>query len=330
MHGASLPRIIVDTDMASDCDDAGAIAVLHALADLQEAVILGIVSNNKSLHSIRAVQAFNNYYGRPTVPLGRSLKHGVGDSEIPVYEKIANTSPYATLSLKGAENLPPAYKLYRRLLAHEQDRSVRIVSIGHLNNLYDLLLSPPDELSPLSGMSLVASKLAQCVVMGGVYPHSQNQEGGHEHNFGARGSALYSHKLFNVLWPENVSLVFVGFELGEQVQTGTELAHLSDDNPIREAYHIHESKPLLAGRASWDQIAVLYSIRNENPQWSLIRGGYNYIHPNGGNEWRISPNCNHAYLTANDTKDLAQEIENLMSREPNSRPHTSKSHLTPS
>src|SRR3712207_437465 len=37
------PRILFDTDMLTDCDDAGALAVLHALADNGEAEILATV-----------------------------------------------------------------------------------------------------------------------------------------------------------------------------------------------------------------------------------------------------------------------------------------------
>jgi hypothetical protein len=36
-------RIIFDTDIGSDCDDAGALAVLHKLADKGEAKILGVI-----------------------------------------------------------------------------------------------------------------------------------------------------------------------------------------------------------------------------------------------------------------------------------------------
>jgi hypothetical protein len=36
-------RIILDTDMSGDCDDAGALALLHALADQGECEILATV-----------------------------------------------------------------------------------------------------------------------------------------------------------------------------------------------------------------------------------------------------------------------------------------------
>ena len=39
--------IIFDTDMDNECDDAGALAVLHALADEGEAEILAVVTNRR-------------------------------------------------------------------------------------------------------------------------------------------------------------------------------------------------------------------------------------------------------------------------------------------
>ena len=37
------PSVIFDTDMGSDCDDAGALAILHSLADAGEVRILGVI-----------------------------------------------------------------------------------------------------------------------------------------------------------------------------------------------------------------------------------------------------------------------------------------------
>ena len=48
----------------------------------------------------------------------------------------------------------PAVKMYRRILAEQEEHSVAFVAIGPLNNLSDLLNSAPDEVSPLS-LSLI-------------------------------------------------------------------------------------------------------------------------------------------------------------------------------
>src|SRR5580692_1227070 len=66
------PRVIVDTDMLTDCDDAGALAVLHALADLGEVAILGIVLNGIDAHGKHGavVSAIDTYYHRGDLPIG--------------------------------------------------------------------------------------------------------------------------------------------------------------------------------------------------------------------------------------------------------------------
>jgi len=65
-------RLILDTDMSGDCDDAGALALLHALADLGEVELLATVTNRKDRTnaSAAAVDAINTYFGRPDLPIG--------------------------------------------------------------------------------------------------------------------------------------------------------------------------------------------------------------------------------------------------------------------
>ena len=61
---AEVPRIIFDTDMDTDCDDAGAMAVLHALADRGECTILATVVSVRHPGALPTVAAINAYYGR--------------------------------------------------------------------------------------------------------------------------------------------------------------------------------------------------------------------------------------------------------------------------
>ena len=63
-------KIIYDTDMDTDCDDAGALAILHALADRGEAEILATVVSSRYRWSVPCVEAINRYYGRPDLPIG--------------------------------------------------------------------------------------------------------------------------------------------------------------------------------------------------------------------------------------------------------------------
>ncbi|MDD4425039.1 MAG: hypothetical protein PHS40_03855, partial [Mariniphaga sp.] len=53
-------KIIFDTDMGSDCDDVGALALLHHYADLGKAEILGcIYSSGKVPFGAGIVEAIN-------------------------------------------------------------------------------------------------------------------------------------------------------------------------------------------------------------------------------------------------------------------------------
>src|SRR3954447_4901419 len=69
--------ILFDTDMMTDCDDAGAMAVLHALADNGECEILATVVSARDPWSVAAVDAINTYYGRPDLPIGTVKEGGV-------------------------------------------------------------------------------------------------------------------------------------------------------------------------------------------------------------------------------------------------------------
>src|SRR3954468_698064 len=69
--------LIFDTDMLTDCDDAGAMAVLHALADRGECEILATVTSVPDLNSLATVEGINRYYGRPDLPLGMTKAHQV-------------------------------------------------------------------------------------------------------------------------------------------------------------------------------------------------------------------------------------------------------------
>jgi hypothetical protein len=66
---AAVP-VIFDTDMDSDCDDAAALAILHAIADRGEATILGTLVSSKHPWSAPCVDAINTFFKRPDLPIG--------------------------------------------------------------------------------------------------------------------------------------------------------------------------------------------------------------------------------------------------------------------
>ena len=63
-------KIIFETDMCTDVDDVGALAVLHALADNGEAEILAISFNEVHPSGAGTICAINTWYNRGDIPIG--------------------------------------------------------------------------------------------------------------------------------------------------------------------------------------------------------------------------------------------------------------------
>ncbi len=304
--------IIFDTDMTTDCDDAGALAMLHALERQGEANILATIVNNKGPHSAGATAAINAFYGRTDVPVGAYQGDLVGREAAGFFKEIAlDTALYGHRAPTRAA-YPDGVDVYRRVLSEAGTNGVVIVSVGHLNNLYDLLRSEPDEHSSLPGVELVEQKVDHLVVMGGHFlpdPSVRYPEGC-EHNFRARGSARYTGPTLRT-WPTRILLS--GYEIGERILTGTALAGLDELHPVRRAYAGHPSEPLVNGRMSWDQTAVLAAVRGPESYWNLSRPGRAEVDEEGCNTWVDDPRGTHVYLMEReDPSRVAEIIEAMM------------------
>jgi len=298
--------VIFDTDMDTDCDDAGAMAVLHALADQGEADILATLVSSHYRFSVPCVAAINAYYGRPDLPVGCPKGAGADTNRGSAYARqIAEAFPG---KYRSNEDAPNAATIYRQLLAAAKDNSVIIVTVGYVTNLRDLLATGPDSHSPLSGPELVRRKVKRWVCMGGRYPnHLDPTVYG---NFKPDPASVVEAA---ARWPGEV--VFTG--LGENILTGHTLRQTPEQNPVRRVYELYlKDKP---ARPSWDPIAVLYAVRPEEPFWRVQESGYNHIFPNGTNEWRQTPDDpRHKLLQLQPGGEggLQSILEELMSRSP--------------
>ncbi len=282
-QGQPVP-LMFDTDMDTDCDDAGALAILHTLADHREVEILATVVSSRHKWAAPCVAAINAWHGRPAIPIG------VPKSEAQTWDrrgsqyaqKIAEKHP---TTLKSGDDAPDAVTLYRKILAAQPGHSVVLCSVGDLTNMRDLLLSQPDAASPLGGRELVAQKIKVWVCMGGRYP--KHLDPGVFGNFKPDPRSTVEALRD---WPGVI--VFTG--LGDDLLTGGRLRETPTDNPVRQAYEIYLGKT--PTRPSWDPIAVLYAVRPDAPFWNIRATGHNHIFPNGCNEWREGPPTNHRLL----------------------------------
>ena len=311
-------KIIMDVDMAEDVDDAGAVAVLHALADRGEAKILGFMVSSKNEWVVPCLDAINTWYGRADLPIGyqHSYQYGYHNPNDPnqetpskYAEAVAKHFPH---HIQRSSDAPDAAKLCRKLLAAQPDRSVTIISVGFLSNLRDLLNSPPDESSPLDGEALVKQKVLQWVCMGGKFQDGKFANGGGEYNFMCDTAA--SVRAIND-WPTPV--VFSGFEVGASIKTGSRLRETSEKNPVRACFEDYNG---LNPRESWDQTAVLYAVRGSQDYWDLSAPGFCLMHarvPFGYSQWIPAENGRDHYLVAKKSSaEMGEVIEDLMIQPP--------------
>ena len=295
--------IIYDTDIGTDVDDAGALAILHILADKGEANILAAISANQNLFSAPAIDVINTYYGRPDLPIGSS-RTGPGPEQW--YHKIIPSYPH---DLKSGNDAPEAVALYRMILATQPDNSVKIVVVGWLTNIADLLDSQPDNYSPLNGKELVAAKVKELVSMGGVWPNTQGQS---DYNFKMDRPA--ANKVIEK-WPGEI--MFTG--LGEDVMTGSRLVAEADmDNPVSAFYKNFFKEIKVTERPSWDLIAVLYAVRGLSNYFISVSDGHCIANQDSDNKWVPGRHKNHSYLVYKMPQvKLANVIENLLLTPPN-------------
>lgn len=313
-------KIILDVDLAEDVDDAGALAVLHALASRGEAEILATLVSSKNEWVGPCLDAINTWYGRPDLPIGYQRGHVYGylnpkdphrETSSKYAEAVAKAFPH---DLKRSSDAPEAAALCRQILAQQPDQSVTFVTVGFLTNLKNLLDSPPDQFSPLNGEALVKRKVKQWVCMGGIFPEGKFPDGGGEYNL--MWDTIASARAIND-WP--TPIVFSGFEIGVRIKVGARLRETPEANPVRASYQHYNG---LSNRESWDLTAVLYAVRGASNYWTLSEPGFCLMHQrvsHGYNEWIPSPHQRHRYLIQKMPPDeLGQVLEDLLIQPPRS------------
>lgn len=310
-------RVILDTDLATDIDDAGAVAMLHALADKGEARILAMGISLRNDYSVLALDAINTFFMRPDIPVGTTKAadaYEPPDRRVRYVRQLSEEYPRTHADWESSADAPGVVAVYREVLAGGPDiddgnPGVVMVSIGMLTNFRDLLQSEADEYSSLSGRELVERKVRLWVCMGGRFPS------GSEYNV-RQHAAASQYALEN--WPTPV--VFSGFEIGHNIRTGPAMVPLPsgpgpDGHIIRRAYELHGS---LGGRFSWDQSAVLYAVRgiddgSAQNHWELSPPGRIRVDGDGSNTWIEDEEGLQRYKMENRSPEvIAEEIGYLM------------------
>jgi len=300
--------IIFDTDIAPDYDDVGAMALLHAFADMGKAKILATMSSNAFETTAPTISVLNTYFNRPGIPIGIT-KTALPNKDCSQQWAQAIISKYPHV-LKSNDEAMDAVKLYRKILSSQPDKSVTIISVGFFTNLAGLLNSKSDEYSKLNGMALVKKKVKRLVSMAARI----DKDGKSGYEFNVMVDAAASQKVF-ADWPTPVTIS--GFEIGEKILTGIRLINNEtiQNSPVKDAFQIALAKDNnKLGRNSWDETAVLVAVLGIEPYFGFRK--LNFEIKDDGRDVVI-PGEKFTYLVFKQSpEEIGKVIEDLMMHQP--------------
>ncbi|MDF1753689.1 MAG: nucleoside hydrolase [Verrucomicrobiales bacterium] len=262
VKSAAKTKLIFDTDMGNDVDDAMALAMIHSLEKRGACELLAVTSTKDHPKSAAFIDAVNTFYGRPDVPIG-AVKDGT-TKELGKFNGLADNYPH---DLRSGEDAPDAVALLRKTLASQPDNSVSIAQVGFFTNLSRLLETKGDEHSPLDGVELVKKKVKQLVIMAGAFQTIRYYNDYSEYNV---FKDVPSAQKFCEKWPS--PLVWSGFEIGIAApypwQSVMEDFEYAKPHPIKEAYL--DYVPFTPhDRPTWDLTAVLHAVYPDRGYFGL-------------------------------------------------------------
>jgi hypothetical protein len=294
---ANVVKIIFDTDMGSDCDDVGALALLHSYVDMGKAEILGcIYSSGKVPYGAGIVQAINIYRGRPHIPVGAAHDTIVGDpvDKMTAGKLVRDTGAFKNTIIHNRDAVDQTV-LNRRLLLAQKDNSVVYVTVGHTKGLYDLLLSGPDSISELSGHELIQKKVKWWVALGALGASNGKQHFSKDWNFFFNGTAPFTKYLVDS-FPGEIHFI----DAGNDVMTGKSLINTPAGNIVRTAYRDWlwnvEMKSLEDQRPSWDLATVYYAVEGEGKFLHNTGKGRLEFDIKKGCRWHKEPGKSHHFF----------------------------------
>ncbi|MDR2675168.1 MAG: nucleoside hydrolase [Opitutaceae bacterium] len=313
-------KLIFDTDMGNDVDDALALAVIHALQNRGSCELLAVTLTCPEPLAPAYVAAVNTFYGRPGIPIGvnpgsaRALHPKQRFLEI-MLRKNPDGSPVFP-SGWDASAAPRAVDLLRRTLAGADDASIVIVQVGFSTNLAALLDTRPDALSPLGGRDLAARKVRLLSVMAGDFSTGKDGGASERVEFNIKHDIPAARKLAGE-WP--APIVWGGFEVGMAVRyparsMNNDFAYVAS-HPVREAYQSYLPTP--HERPCWDLISTLYAIWPDRPYYGCSPPGRVTVSPEGRTAFVAQPEGRDRYLRVDANRiNRLREVLSILASEP--------------
>lgn len=296
--------MIFDTDITGDVDDVLALAMLHALADRRECELEAVTISKVNPLTAPFVDAVNTFYGRGEIPIGVTRDAQKRDSK---YLQLVQTKQEGEFryphDLLSSDDAPDAVTVLRKTLAAAEDKSVVLIQVGLAANLADLVESPADDISPLTGEELIRRKVRLTSVMAGAFAPVNGDAHYLEANV---KNGIGSMQRFAQKWPQDSPVVWSDFRIGIAVPYPRQsVAHDFDYEPhhiVREAYLLYCGPN--HDRPTWDLTSVLYAVRLDEGYFGLSQPGQVTVDDDGFTRFEPQADGRDRYLTMNDAQRI--------------------------
>lgn len=303
-------RVILDTDLGDDVDDAGTLAVFHALADrgIITPLCVGVVNGN--VHAVPLTDAINTFYGRPALPVG-TIKVGAPiNHDTFRMGEIAAQYPHDLTQASA----PDVVGMYRSILAAQPDRSVTLVVVGQATNIANLLKSPADPAIPFTGAQLLRTKVKFYSSGGNGRDRLPHGECGWNYQ-NDLNAAKYELDHFPIEVPMSE-----GGGSGLSMYAGSCYQQAPASHIIRKCYEAYFSG-VARDRNTWDQVRLMYAVPAWRGWWTKSPDGditldltTKYI------TWTATPDRGRSYASVNDRPAVLAEMNALMMHQAGTTP----------
>ena len=291
-------RIIFDTDIGNDCDDAGALSIMYNLKEKYDFDVSMIGSSTSYIEGAYSIGLINEYYNQKCL---------IGQNTVGGWPSNNATNLYTHELCKMHSNYKTDevfdYVRQMRKAYTSSEENVTLIIVGPFNAINLFLNSGPDDISSMTGKELINFKTEHVYVMGGKFTEEEiwfaNSIVVSEWNIKCDIKSAQ-----NFLRQVEVPITFLPFECGLYL-TGENLIK-DKNNPVYECYKIYSD----GLRFSWDPATVYYAITKDTCAFIESPKGIISIDDNGVTTYIPDSNGKHTYLKCNNTNEKLKEIIN--------------------
>jgi hypothetical protein len=322
-------NVIIDSDMAHNADDTGDQAMMWALAGQGQVNVLAVIISATNDYSAPVAHAIATYYGHSNVPIGANHSNIPNDYSSYFSYYTQQVAARFGNSSDTRANYPDAVTVYRQALAGAPNHSVYILSGGYYYPLMQLLQSGPDSISSLTGLQLVAQKVARLIIVAGSLPDSGTTDRGNMLVDPDSGSYVVAN------WPGELD--WMPDDQAWNTITGPGTTGASADptkNPVAYAYELYcngggsvpDQTYCANNTPGWAQLGMLFTVYGLGN--NFVVGGLNGSTVVWGSStsepgriiWSQTPSRNQSYLQLNPPgADLSSIINPLIQWVPGPR-----------